>query len=619
MRVVPAAVLLSIALTASACDEERATVVRSLVFVGIEAGSETQLRAVLATRQGSRLPWGRKEYFDRMRLESDLKRIAAFYADRGYADVRVSGLDVRQLPEPNAVDITVSIELGDPVLLDGIEFRGFEALPPESFSGMKQQVPLVIGRPRDRRLVVATHELALNELRDHGYPYARVSVDEHVVGTGNLVRVTFAAEPGPLANFGPVEIVGNESVNSRVIDRELSYRDGDLYRRRAIQESQRRLYRMELFQFVNVETLDSAQQAPEVRTRVTVAEGRHQRVNFGVGYGTEEKARVEGEYRHVNFFGGARSAGVHGRWSSIDRGVRVDFNQPYIFAPHFSLGADGQQWYTDAPAYHSIVTGARATVTHRASQVTSWAVSILSEHDSSTISEDALDDPELRDELIALGLDPTTGTQEGTLSAVGLDWQRSTTDSAINTTRGYQLALHAEDAGRLLPGTFRYFGVSGDVRHYLPLGQRMVAANRLQFGSISAVEAPEDVPFSKKYFLGGATSIRGWGRYEVSPLASGLPVGGNSLFAWTSELRARLVGSVGGVAFLDAGNVWEDGWTLKLDDLRYAVGVGIRYQTPVGAVRFDAGYQLNPIEGLVVNDEPQSRPYRFHFSIGQAF
>ena len=121
-----------------------------------------------------------------------------------------------------------------------------------------------------------------------------------------------------------------------------------------MQDSQRRLYGLELFQFANVETLNQEQQSVEVPIRVTVAEGNHQRVNFGIGYGTEEKARVDAEYHHVNFLGGARTAGAHVRWSSLDRGIRLDFNQPYFMSPHLSLGAEGQQWYTYTHAYRAL-------------------------------------------------------------------------------------------------------------------------------------------------------------------------------------------------------------------------------------------------------------------------
>ena len=168
---------------------------------------------------------------------------------------------------------------------------------------------------------------------------------------GKQATVTYQAEPGPLSHFGPIEIAQNTSVSDRVIRRQLTFGPGDLYRRSVVQNSQRRLYGMELFQFVNIESLEPDKQEPEVRTRVTVAEGKHQRVNFGVGYGTEENGRVDGEYHHLNFLGGARSAGVHARYSSLDRGVRVDFNQPYLFNPRLSFGADGQQWWTYTPAY----------------------------------------------------------------------------------------------------------------------------------------------------------------------------------------------------------------------------------------------------------------------------
>jgi outer membrane translocation and assembly module TamA len=106
----------------------------------------------------------------------------------------------------------------------------------------------------------------------------------------------------------------------------------------------------------------------------------------------------------------------------------------------------------------------------------------------------------------------------------------------------------------------------------------------------------------------------------VSPLsASGLPIGGNSLLAFSAEVRAALRGNFGGVAFIDSGNVWADSFGFRLNDLRYAVGPGLRYQTPVGPVRFDVGYQLNPLPTLLVNGQPQHRRWRIHFSIGQAF
>jgi outer membrane protein assembly complex protein YaeT len=612
--------LLAVAIAGVGCKEDGTIKVRHLSFNGVNAVDEARLKAALATRQSSWIPWGKKAYFDRSRFDADLKRIQAFYADRGYPDAKVTGFDVKLNDKQTEVDLTVTIEEGDPITVESIDFTGFDAIPPDHLDEMKKKLPLKVGQPRDRQLVVSTHELAVNELRDHGYPYAKVSTNEDSSRDPKKSALTFTAEPGNVAHFGPVEVVGNKSVGEPIIRRQLTFRPGDLYRRSIVQDSQRRLYGLELFQFANIETVNPEQQPEDVPVRVTVAEGNHQRVNFGIGYGTEEHARVDSEYQHVNFFGGARTAGVHARWSSLDRGVRVHFNQPYFFTPHFSLGGEGVQWYTFTPAYKSVVTGAKMSVTHRQSVRTSWAVSITSEHTVSSIDPEVAADPTLNDELIALGLDPNDPEQNGNLNALGLDFQHSTADNVLNASRGYQIALHAEQAGRLAPGDFNYYGASLDGRHYLPFGDRVVLASRLQMGNIRPVSRdPKNVPFSKKYFLGGASSIRGWGRYEVSPLLAGEPIGGNSMLAMSEELRALLVGKLGAVLFLDAGNVWTDSGAFDLSDLRYAVGTGLRYQTPVGPIRFDVGYQLNPIPGLLVNGAEQKRPIRFHFSIGQAF
>lgn len=615
-------VLGSLSVAGAGCREEGTIRVNSLKFSGVQAVDTARLRDALATRESDKLPWGKKAFFDRSRFDADLKRIQAFYSDRGYPDARVTGFDVKLNDKQDSVDITVTIAEGEPITVAALSFVGFEeAVPPERVALLATRAPLKVGAPRDRQLVVATHEMALNELKEYGRPYAKVDTREEPAADSRSATLIFSATPGPIAHIGSIEIQGNRTVSTRIIERQLTFKPGDLYKRSVLQDSQRRLYGLELFQFANIVPVNPESEPTDVPVRITVAEGNHQHVNFGVGYGTEEKARVDGEYRHVNFLGGARTAGAHARWSSLDRGIRLTFNQPYFFTPHVSLGGEAQQWRTFTPAYRSVVTGAKVTLTHRETERTSWAVSLTNEHANSTIAPAVLGDSALRNNLIALGLDPTTGSQSGTLNAMGFDLQHTTADSVLDGHHGYQLALHAEQAGRFVPGTFDYYALSVDGRQYLPIGERVVVASRVQLGNIRpAAGDPLNVPFSKKYFLGGATSVRGWGRYEVSPLSdSGLPIGGNSMLAFSAELRAALRGKLGGVLFVDAGNVWAESWGARLGDLRYAIGPGLRYQTPVGPIRFDVGYQLNPIPGLLISGEEQRRPWRMHFSIGQAF
>jgi outer membrane protein assembly complex protein YaeT len=618
---VAALVILVAAALAAGCEEDGRVQVSGISFQGVAAISEDQLRNALATKESSWIPWGRKQYFDRTQFDADLQRIRAFYADRGYPEAQVTGFDVQLNDEQTQVDVVLTIDEGQPVRIAAIDLHGFWDVPPDQVTAVRNGLPFKVGDVRDRQLMVTAQRAVENALRDYSFAYARAWVTETEREPRSVV-VDVTADPGPSVNFGLVEISGNRSVEDRVISRELLYSAGDPFNRTAMQDSQRRLYRLELFQFANVEVLEPERQFPEIRTRVTVAENKHQHVNFGLGYGTDEKARVEAEYRHVNFLGDARTALVRGKWSSLDRGVQGNFIQPYFFVRGITMNLQGQQWYTYTPAYDAFVSGGRAIFEHRVrSQRRTIGLSFIAENNRSTVSEEALNDPTLIDELIALGLDPVTGKQEGFLGAVAGDFQIDGTDNILNAHRGFQAAAHIEHTGRIIPGTFKYYAVSTDLRHYLPLGPRMTFANRVAWGVIDG-EGDEDtsIPFGKRLFLGGANSIRGWGRFEVSPLSeSGVPLGGDSLFGFSSELRLEMNSRLGVVAFLDAGNVWASPWTLDLEDLRYAVGPGLRYVTPVGPVRFDVGVQLNPIPNLQIDGEPQQRRWRMHFSIGQAF
>ena len=154
--------------------------------------------------------------------------------------------------------------------------------------------------------------MAMNELRNHGFPYGTVSVTEDDGQTGKTAKIVFVAEPGMFARFGQTEIQGDESVGEGVIRRAITFKPGDVYQRSLLQETQAAsVPPFSLFQFVNVEPLDSDATPSEVPTRITLAEGNHQRVNFGAGYGTEERRRVNTEYQRVNFPRRRALGGMH--------------------------------------------------------------------------------------------------------------------------------------------------------------------------------------------------------------------------------------------------------------------------------------------------------------------
>src|SRR5689334_18183969 len=141
--------LVTLAVAATGCKEEGTIKVNKLEFKGVKAVEASRLEAALATRQSSWIPWGRKAYFDRSRFDADLKRIEAFYADRGYPDARVTGFDVKLNDKQDAVDITVTIAEGEPITIAAINFQGFDAVPPQHLDTLRKEMPLSVGEPRD--------------------------------------------------------------------------------------------------------------------------------------------------------------------------------------------------------------------------------------------------------------------------------------------------------------------------------------------------------------------------------------------------------------------------------------------------------------------------------------
>jgi outer membrane protein assembly complex protein YaeT len=618
--------LVLVLLLTSSCGPVDGVEVKDVTFTGVTAFPESDLRNVLATRESGRLPWSPKHYFDRRAFDADLQRIHAYYVDRGYPSQRITAVDVQFNAERTQVRVRVDVDEGRPVVVESVGFDGFDVLAADLRPTVSQS-PLKAGAPRDRYVVRAARDMTAGLLRDHGYPLGFVDASERPGTEPNSVIVTFRADPGPTMEFGEPTVEGLNTVDSSVVRHQLAFAPGLTFRESLVRSTQRRLSSLDIFDLATVTPRFEEAANGRVPVHITVAEGKPRRVRLGVGYGTEERARGSINWQHLNVGGRARRFETEAKASFLDQRVSVSYVEPYLARPGWSLNVSALAESIRQLTYDSKSYGGSATINYHVERGGTPAqepqrydvhFTYRNEFLQYGIREASLDDLDLREERIALGLDPDTGRGEGTLASLDLDIQRVAVDDAFQPTRGTVLSAHLEHAKPWLGGTYDYNEVSADGRVYIPIG-RLVLANRLSFGIVSTDDVA-NMPFSKRYFLGGATSLRGWGRYQVSPLDSqGLPIGGRSRVDASTELRFPLTERLSGVFFVDAGGVGASDWNVEAMQLRANVGPGLAYRTPIGPIRADLGIQLTPIDGLVVNGAPANRRWRLHISFGHAY
>ncbi len=222
------------------------------------------------------------------------------------------------------------------------------------------------------------------------------------------------------------------------------------------------------------------------------------------------------------------------------------------------------------------------------------------------------------------------------LSAFSASIARDTRDDVLDPARGFFLSSEGSIAARTLGGQVGFIRsyLQGQMYRRLPVGKRVIFAGRVALGVADGFPRPvrvvapdgtvteqtiEDLPASERFFAGGDTTMRGFALDSVGApqtiSSAGFPRGGNGLVLLNAELRVPVWGDVGAAFFVDGGNVFERVTQIDLGNLLAAVGLGIRYKSPFGPLRFDVGFKVDRRE---IGGRLES-PRAFHFSFGQAF
>ncbi|HSK01972.1 MAG TPA: BamA/TamA family outer membrane protein, partial [Kofleriaceae bacterium] len=249
-----------------------------------------------------------------------------------------------------------------------------------------------------------------------------------------------------------------------------------------------------------------------------------------------------------------------------------------------------------------------------------WQIERLSFRDVSPLLEqETVDGGPTLD--VALGLDrpQRVGAYTGLLTV-------DLRDHPIEPTLGAYAGLRSAIGTRLAGGAFEFVQLVPELRGYVPLGPVVLGA-RVRAGTFLG-----DVPATERFFAGGASSHRGFGERRLAPTRVGdvmgdehiVPYGGESMLESSVEARFpiatwREIG-IGGVLFLDGGDVREELADVALRELHWAAGVGLRFRTLVGPIRADLGYRLNRFDRMPGSDAPASGSrFAFHLSLGEAF
>ena len=494
-------------------------------------------------------------------------------------------------------------------IVDDIRLEGFDVLPPDA----RAAIPLRTGVRLTDEAEKAAGERAVEVFQNHGYPYAQVSVARESDGAGR-VRVTITAEPGARGYFGRIDISGHRTVDDRIIRRRVMYAPGDLFRRTAIEATQQRIGALGLFKSVQVQVEKVEGGGPvDVPTLITVEERTPWHWNLGLGYAAGEELAVDARVSHLNFLGSARRLDLEGRLSAIERDAGIALTQADSWHRSLSLSLAVRHRELDERSFFVLSRGGQAAATWQ------WTSRFASTFSYAVARERS---------RVSSSLAPLAVLQDGMLSAWSVDLDRHVAvrpsgraTGAANNAPAHTMALHLEQAGGWMHGTFDYVNLIGDVRRYHRFEHNgIVVASRIRYGSIDPLAGEADIPLLKRFFLGGANEMRGWGVYELSPVsASGEPVGGKSMFTATGELRIPIFRRLTGALFVEAGNVWQDAWTMRPADLVYDAGPGVRINTPFGLIRLDAGFQLKTVDGLLIDGEPQKHRWRINVGIGEAF
>jgi outer membrane protein insertion porin family len=611
-------------------------------------------------------------------LSSDVNAIAALYRSNGFPQVKVSSsvLDDYQ-GIVGQLGIKITIAEGPQQLVGALHVTGASSIPEEELRGLLTQTE---GQPYSEYNVAADRDAILGDYFNHGFPNAQFTYSVHpMVGQPERMDLTYTLNEGQEVFVSQVLISGLEHTRPEVVRRVLEVQAGEPLSQNDILRSQQRLYDLGVFNQV-----DTAVQNPEGVARdknVLFRMQEAKRYTFTYGLGLEAQTgqpsgatqpqgatgvspRVSFDVTRLNFRGRAHTISFKSHLGRLEQRALVSYDaQRWLDRDNLRLTFTA---FYDNTLDVLTFTSKRLEGSVQAEQTVSKATTLLYRFTYRRVQATNL---VIEPQLVPLLSQPVR------VGMPTFTYIRDQRDNPLESTRGFYTTVDAGLAAGFFGSQANFSRVLAQNTTYHGFKKKFVFARETRIGvenlfgnntispglCPSGVTAPtscEIIPLPERFLAGGGNSLRGFAINQAGPRDqfSGAPIGGEALFLNNLELRFPPVympfveDNMSFVLFHDAGNVFSTPHNLlkglgrvsqdksgcetlnpsAVCDFNYivqAVGAGLRYKTPIGPVRLDFGYNLNPptfpvLKGDQMNPLPHietARRFNFFFSIGQTF
>ncbi len=609
------------------------------------------IRERMYVRPASKLGLRHGRYSEEL-LRRDLASITALYSSNGFRDARVSSkLEHPYRGKRDEMAVRIAVEEGPQWRVGKLELSGPSA---EHLETVQAQLYQTEGQPFSESNVSIDQDNILDYYFNQGYPNAAFEWSFEAVA-GQRVNLEYQVREGPRKYVREVLVSGLERTDPGLVRERISLGPGEPLSRTEVLETQRRLYNLGIFAKVDMALENPLGEERDKNVLLNVDESSRYTITGGLGAEiakiggcrdcfeapagqTGFSPRVYFDITRRNAFGAGHVLSFKSRASTLQKRGILSYEAPqFRGSPDFSLLFSSM--YEDARDVRTF-SARRQEGTVQLGQKLSRASQALYRFTYRRVSVDA-NTLQINPLLIPLFSQPVR------LGILAGNFIQDRRDDPTNSRRGIYTTLDAGWASKVFGSQSDFMRLLGHnaTYHAWGMGNRFVLARAATFGWLHRIDPEKAIPLPERFFSGGAASHRGFPENQAGPrdLLTGFPLGGRALLLNQVELRFPVMGeNLTGVLFEDAGNVYSEVRKLSprvlqngvtdFDYMVHAVGFGVRYRTPVGPVRLDLAYTLNPphfvgfkgtreqlLFGGGVRTQQQIGHFQFHFSLGQAF